>query len=100
MWTHVDRGEGEGLTKRDFFVDVINGWPHTTLATTYEPWLIQCLFYINYDAVFGTFCTLCCLLSYPPIFLRPYHFLKLVSFLGSNRTKSASVCPWLWRGAI
>ena len=32
------------------------------------------------------------LLSYHPIFLRPYHFLKLVSFLGANRTKSASVC--------
>src|SRR6218665_1682339 len=40
------------------------------------------------------------LLSYHPIFLRPYHFLKLVSFLGANRTKSASVCPWLLRGAI
>jgi len=26
MWTHVDRGEGQ---KRDFFVDVINGWPLT-----------------------------------------------------------------------
>ena len=38
--------------------------------------------------------------SYHPIFLRPYHFLKLVSFLGANRTKSASVCPWLLRGAI
>src|SRR6218665_3006424 len=32
------------------------------------------------------------LLSYHPIFLRPYHFLKLVSFLGANLTKSASVC--------
>src|SRR6218665_591884 len=40
------------------------------------------------------------LLSYHPIFLRPYHFLKLVSFLGTNRTKSTSVCPWLLRGAI
>src|SRR6218665_1593006 len=40
------------------------------------------------------------LLSYHPIFLRPYHFLKLVSFLGANRTKSASVCPWMLRGAI
>src|SRR6218665_3801284 len=40
------------------------------------------------------------LLSYHPIFLRPYHFLKLVSFLGANRTKSAFVCPWLLRGAI
>ena len=39
-------------------------------------------------------------LSYHPIFLHPYHFLKLVSFLGANRTKSASVCPWLLRGAI
>ena len=40
------------------------------------------------------------LLSCHPIFLRPYHFLKLVSFLGANRTKSASVCLWLLRGAI
>src|SRR6218665_688711 len=40
------------------------------------------------------------LLSYHPIFLRPYHFLKLVSFLGANRTTSASVCLWLFRGAI
>src|SRR6218665_216513 len=40
------------------------------------------------------------LLSYHPIFLRPYHFLKLVSFLGASRTKSASVCPWQLRGAI
>src|SRR6218665_682366 len=35
------------------------------------------------------------LLSYHPIFLHPYHFLKLVSFLGANRTKSACVCLWL-----
>ena len=34
------------------------------------------------------------------IFLRPYHFLKLVSFLGANRNKSAPVCLWLLRGAI
>src|SRR6218665_1588649 len=40
------------------------------------------------------------LLSYHPIFLRPYPFLKLASFLGGNRTKSASVCLWLLRGAI
>ena len=40
------------------------------------------------------------LLSYHPICLRPNHFLKLVSFLGANRTKSASVCLWLLRGAI
>src|SRR6218665_2026142 len=40
------------------------------------------------------------LLSYHPIFLHPYRFLKLVSFLGANRTKSASVCPWLLRGTI
>ena len=40
------------------------------------------------------------LLSYHPIFLLPYHSLKLVSFLGANRTKSAFVCPWLLRGAI
>jgi len=33
------------------------------------------------------------LLSYHPIFLRLYHFLKFVSFLGANRTKSAPVCP-------
>src|SRR6218665_1134548 len=30
------------------------------------------------------------LLSCHPIFLRPYHFLKLVSFLGANRTKSSA----------
>ena len=35
-----------------------------------------------------------------PIFLCPYLFLKLVSFLGANRTKSASVGPRLLRGAI
>src|SRR6218665_1908008 len=40
------------------------------------------------------------LLSYHPNSLRPYYFLKLVSFLGANRTKSASVCLWLLRGAI
>ena len=40
------------------------------------------------------------LLSYHPIFLRLYHSLKLVSFLRANRTKSASVCLWLLRGAI
>ena len=28
------------------------------------------------------------LLSYHPIFLLPYHILKLVSFLGTNRTKA------------
>src|SRR6218665_86980 len=32
--------------------------------------------------------------------IRPYHYLKLVSFLRANRTKSASVCPWLLRGAV
>jgi len=36
------------------------------------------------------------LLSYLPIFLRPCHFLKLVSFLGANRTKSAYVCHGCW----
>src|SRR6218665_764777 len=36
------------------------------------------------------------LLSYRPIFRRPYHFLKLVSCLGANRTKSSSVCLWLF----
>src|SRR6218665_2345658 len=47
--------------------------------------------------LFGiAFCFLLVLLSYHPIFLRPYHFLKLVSFLGANRTKSASVCLWLF----
>src|SRR6218665_979719 len=40
------------------------------------------------------------LLSYHPIFLRPYHLLKLASFLGANRTKNASVCLWMLRGAI
>src|SRR6218665_836972 len=40
------------------------------------------------------------LLPYHPIFLRPCHFLKSVSLLGANRTKSASVCSWLLRGAI
>src|SRR6218665_3453781 len=40
------------------------------------------------------------LLSYHPIVLLPYHFLKLVSFLGANRTKSASVGPRLFMGAI
>jgi len=33
-------------------------------------------------------------------FLLPYHFLKPVSFLGANRSKSASVGPRLLRGAI
>src|SRR6218665_3766531 len=40
------------------------------------------------------------LLSYHPSFLSPYHFLKLVTFLGANRTKSASVCLWLLGSAI
>ena len=39
-------------------------------------------------------------ITYHPIFLIPYHFLQLVSFLGANRTKSASVGPRLLRGAI
>src|SRR6218665_1206293 len=30
MWTHVDRGRGG--QKRDFFVDVINGWPPMSVA--------------------------------------------------------------------
>src|SRR6218665_3789243 len=38
--------------------------------------------------------------SYHPIFLCTYHFLKLVSFLGANRTKSASVCLLLLRDDI
>src|SRR6218665_592033 len=33
--------------------------------------------------------------SHHPIFLHPYHFLKLVSFLGAKRTKGASVGPRL-----
>src|SRR6218665_3244467 len=40
------------------------------------------------------------LLSYHPIFLLPYHFLKFVSFLGANRTKSASVGPRLLKCGI
>jgi len=39
-------------------------------------------------------------LSYHPIFLLHYHFLNLVSFLGVNRTKSASAGPRPVRGAI
>ena len=35
-----------------------------------------------------------------PIFLCPYPFLKLVSFLGANRTINASVGPQLLKGAI
>ena len=31
MWTHVDRGDGG--QKRDFFVDVINEWPHMYVYT-------------------------------------------------------------------
>jgi len=33
MWTHVDRGRGQ---KRDFLVDVINGWPLTDCAGNEE----------------------------------------------------------------
>src|SRR6218665_3409888 len=40
------------------------------------------------------------LLSYLLICLRPYHFLKHISFLWVNRNKSASVGPRLLRGAI
>ena len=40
------------------------------------------------------------LFSYPPIFPRNSLFLKLVSFLEANQTKSASVGPRLFRGAI
>src|SRR6218665_84677 len=39
-------------------------------------------------------------LSSPPLFLHPYPFLELVSFLGANQTKSASVGPRLFMGAI
>src|SRR6218665_401263 len=38
-------------------------------------------------------------ISYPPIFLL-YLILKLVSFLGANRTKSSSVGPWLLRDTM
>src|SRR6218665_1201252 len=38
--------------------------------------------------------------SYHSIFLRHYHFLKPVSFLGDNRRKNASIGPWLLRGYI
>ena len=38
MWTHVDRGKGG--QKRDFFVDVINGWPYI-LARGNIMWQIQ-----------------------------------------------------------
>src|SRR6218665_503386 len=51
-------------------------------------------------AVITTFHLQLVFLSYHPIVLRPYLFLKLVSFLEANRTKSASVCIWLLRGAI
>ena len=40
------------------------------------------------------------LFSYHPILLRLCLFLKLVSFLGADRTKSFSVGPRLLRGAI
>src|SRR6218665_1639232 len=46
------------------------------------------------------FCHQLVLFSYRPIFLLPYHFLKRVSFLGANRTKSASVGLRLLRRAI
>ena len=38
--------------------------------------------------------------SYPPIFLHPYLFLKLVSFFISNRTKSAFRAYSCWGGYI
>ena len=40
------------------------------------------------------------LVSFPPIFLRHYHFLKPVYFLGANRTESASVGLYAVRVAI
>jgi len=58
-------------------------WKYATLLTRhYNQWQIKVL------------------LSYHPIFLRPYLFLKLVSFLGANRTKSTSVGPQLLRGTV
>jgi len=41
---HVDAcGQGGEGQKRDYFVDVINGWPHTTLAAKQGPWASRLL---------------------------------------------------------
>src|SRR6218665_683144 len=60
----------------------------TTIAMSRSFSVIGPSLWIAYHLVF---------LSYHPIFLRPYHFLKLVSFLGANRTKNSSVGPRLLR---
>src|SRR6218665_1292210 len=70
------------LDRRELFVPQTR----TTMATSNLFLLLPLLFGIAFHLQLV-------LLSYHPIFLRPYHFLKLVSFLGANRTKSASVCP-------
>src|SRR6218665_1066158 len=62
-----------------------------------QPWPCLDLFPL-FPLLFGiAFHLQLVLLSYHPIFLCPYHFLKYVSFLGANRTKSTSVCLWLLR---
>src|SRR6218665_3998544 len=60
-----------------------------------QPWSCLDLFRLLALLFGSAFLLQLVLLSYHPIFLRPYHFLKLVSFLGANRTKNASVFPWL-----
>src|SRR6218665_47722 len=79
------------MDRRELFVP----WTRTTIAMSRSFSLIALLVGIAAPLQLV-------LLSYHPIFLhvRPYHFLNLVSFLGANRTKSASVCLWLLRGAI
>src|SRR6218665_4010402 len=79
--------------------DLWTSWSSLSLGLG-QPW--PCLDHFPLLAIlFGiAFHLRLVLLSYHPICLRPYHFLKLVSFLGANRTKSTSVCLWLLRGAI
>src|SRR6218665_3597025 len=65
---------GANNTEQDLFVRRIR----TTMAMSFP--LLALLFGIAFHLRLV-------LLSYLPIFLRPYHFLKLISFLGANRTK-------------
>src|SRR6218665_624647 len=77
------------LDRRELFVP----WTRTTMAMSRS-------FAVIAPSLWNRLPPSLVLLSSHPIFLRPYHFLKLVSFLGANRTKNASVCLWLLRGAI
>src|SRR6218665_2092551 len=81
---HVDAcGQGEGGQKRDLFVDVINGWPLTTMQCQIQRinWPAEAIEYRPTDALVRNVSTgnLCTMLWYTKLEKLTFIYFKFVS---------------------